>query len=127
MTASKKLGIWMDHSFAHLMEFTSKHFEIETIESKFSSKEKNKHLEKGKKLIPEKDQKQLYDYYKKIGETIKNYKRVILFGPSDAKVELFDLLSEDERFLKIKFEIKDTDKMTVNQQHNFVKEYFSEA
>lgn len=127
MTASKKLGIWMDHSFAHLMEFTSKHFEIETIESKFSSKEKNKHLQKETNLIPEKDQKQLYDYYKKIGETIKNYKRVILFGPSDAKVELFDLLSEDERFLKIKFEIKDTDKMTVNQQHNFVKEYFSEA
>ncbi|MFV8370046.1 hypothetical protein [Flavobacterium sp. LB2R40] len=109
MSATKKLGIWMDHSFAHLMEFTSKHFEIETIEAKFLNNEK----------------KQRYDYYKKIGEAIKNYKRVILFGPTNAKVELFDLLSEDERFLKIKFEIKETDKMTANQQHNFVKEYFS--
>ncbi len=33
MKTTKKLGIWMDHSMAHLMEFTSKHFEIETIES----------------------------------------------------------------------------------------------
>lgn len=127
MTASKKLGIWMDHSFAHLMEFTSKHFEIETIESKFSLKEKKKHLAKNENLMLEKEKKQLYDYYKKIGETIKNYKRVILFGPTNAKVELFDLLSEDERFLKIKIEIKNTDKMTASQQHNFVKEYFSEA
>ena len=127
MATSKKLGIWMDHSFAHLMEFTSKHFEIETIESKFSNNNKNTHLAKSKNLILEKDQKQLYNYYKKIGETIKNYKRVILFGPSDAKVELFDLLSEDERFIKIEFEIMNTDKMTVNQQHNFIKEYFSEA
>jgi stalled ribosome rescue protein Dom34 len=84
-------------------------------------------LAKNENLMLEKEKKQLYDYYKKIGETIKNYKRVILFGPTDAKVELFDLLSEDERFLKIKFEIKNTDKMTVSQQHNFVKEYFSEA
>lgn len=127
MATSKKLGIWMDHSFAHLMEFTSKHFEIETIESKFSNNNKNTHLAKSKNLILEKDQKQLYNYYKKIGETIKNYKRVILFGPSDAKIELFDLLSEDERFIKIEFEIMNTDKMTVNQQHNFIKEYFSEA
>lgn len=123
MRTKKKLGIWMDHSFAHLMEFTPKHFEIETIESETS----RKGLAKNAKLMSEKERKQFYDYayYKKIAETIKNYKRVILFGPTDAKIELFDLLSEDERFLKIKFEIKHTDKMTVNQQHNFVKEYFS--
>ena len=127
MTASKKLGIWMDHSFAHLMEFTSKHFEIETIESKLTNQQKNISLAEYESLIKSKEKKQLSDYYKKIGETIKNYKRVILFGPSNAKVELFDFLSEDERFLKIKFEIKNTDKMTANQQHTFVKEYFSEA
>lgn len=127
MATSKKLGIWMDHSFVHLMEFTSKNFEIETIESTFPTNKKHMHFAKCENLILEKDQKQLYNYYKKIGETIKNYKRVILFGPSDAKVELFDLLSEDDRFLKIEFEIMHTDKMTVNQQHNFIKEYFSEA
>ena len=127
MKTTKKLGIWMDHSMAHLMEFTNKHFEIETIESKLDNQEKIASLAKSENSNFSKERKQLFDYYKKIGETIKNYKRVILFGPTDAKIELFDLLSEDTRFLKIKFEIKDTDKMDENQQHDFVKEYFSRA
>ncbi|MFV8342998.1 hypothetical protein [Flavobacterium sp. XS2P39] len=127
MKTTKKLGIWMDHSIAHLMEFTSKHFEIETIESKFTNQEQNKSFAKSESLMQNKQKQQLSDYYKKIGEAIKNYKRVILFGPTDAKVELFDILSEDERFLKIKIEIKDTDKMTQNQQHEFVRTYFSRA
>ncbi|TDE30561.1 MULTISPECIES: hypothetical protein [Flavobacterium] len=127
MKTTKKLGIWMDHSMAHLMEFTSKHFEIETIESKLNNQEKNTNSAKSENSNFSKEKKQLFDYYKKIGEAIKNYKRVILFGPTDAKIELFNFLSEDTRFLKIKFEIKDTDKMTENQQHSFVKEYFSRA
>lgn len=127
MKTTKKLGIWMDHSMAHLMEFTTKHFEIETIKSKLGNEEKIASLAKSENSNFSKEKKQLFDYYKKIGETIKNYKRVILFGPTNAKIELFDLLSEDIRFLKIKFEIKDTDKMTQNQQHTFVKEYFSRA
>ncbi|MDO8316870.1 MAG: hypothetical protein Q7T12_05035 [Flavobacterium sp.] len=127
MKSTKKLGIWMDHSMAHLMEFTNKHFEIETIESELDNQEKIESLAKSENSNFSKEKKQLFEYYKKIGEAIKNYKRVILFGPTDAKIELFDLLSEDTRFLKIKFEIKDTDKMDENQQHNFVKEYFSRA
>ncbi|MFV8323781.1 hypothetical protein [Flavobacterium sp. LB3P21] len=127
MKTTKKLGIWMDHSMAHLMEFTNKHFEIETIESELDNQEKIESLAKSENSNFSKEKKQLFEYYKKIGEAIKNYKRVILFGPTDAKIELFDLLSEDTRFLKIKFEIKDTDKMDENQQHNFVKEYFSRA
>lgn len=130
MKSTENLGIWMDHSFAHIMEFTSKHFEIETIESKFKSNENVENVEKLEKADSEIDseqKKKLFNYYKKIGEYIRKYKRVILFGPTNAKVELFDFLSEDERFLKIKFEIKNTDKMTQSQQHTFVKEYFSGA
>jgi hypothetical protein len=33
MEAIKKMGIWMDYSMAHLMEFTSNPFEIKTVES----------------------------------------------------------------------------------------------
>ena len=127
MKTKNKLGIWMDHSIAHLMEFTANHFEIETIESKFTYKTKKQALAKSENLMHNKEKQQLSDYYKKLGETIKNYKRIILFGPTNAKVELFDLLSEDFRFLKIKIEIKETDKMTENQQHAFVREYFSKA
>lgn len=127
MKASKKLGIWMDHSIAHIIEFTTMHFEIKTIESNFANEAKNQSLTKNENLTYNKEEGLLLEYYKKISEVIKDYKRIILFGPTDAKIELFDLLSEDERFLKVKIEIKNTDKMTENQQHTFVNEYFSKA
>lgn len=40
--SKKKLGIWMDHSIAHLMEFTTQYFEIKTIELSFSDALKKK-------------------------------------------------------------------------------------
>ncbi|WP_291102390.1 MULTISPECIES: hypothetical protein [unclassified Flavobacterium] len=127
MKATKKLGIWMDHSIAYLMEFTSNPFEIKTIESKFTQLKKMEALAKSESLMHNKEQQQLSNYYKKLGEEIKNYKRVLLFGPTNAKMELFDILSQDERFATIKIEIKETDKMTVNQKNAFVREYFSKA
>lgn len=127
MKRRKRLGIWMDHSIAHLMEFTNKHFEVKTIESKLANELKNESLSKNESLTPNKKKRLLLDYYNKLSEAIKDYEQVILFGPTDAKIEFFDLLSEDIRFLKIKFEIKNTDKMTENQQHAFVQEYFSHA
>jgi hypothetical protein len=74
-----------------------------------------------------KEQHQLADYYKAIGEVIRNYDSVVLFGPTDAKTELFNLLRADQRFAKITMDVKQTDKMTEEQQHTFVKEYFSAA
>ena len=65
------------------------------------------------------------EYYKKLGEIIKNYEGVILFGPTEAKVELFNTLKADHHFEKINIEVKQADKMTENQQHAFVREHFS--
>ena len=124
MKAKKKLGIWMNHSIAHIMEFTSNAFEVKTIESKSSHQEKKQVLVKTGGLIRNEEQQELFIYYKKLSEIIKDYKRVILFGPTNAKVELFDVLSEDERFMKIKVEIKETDKMTANQRNSFVIDLF---
>jgi len=127
MKTRKRLGIWMDHSIAHLMEFTNKHFEVKTIESKLTNEVKKESLSNSESLLSNKKKGLLLDYYKKLSEAIKDYEQVILFGPTNAKIEFFDLLSEDIRFLKIKFEIKNTDEMTENQQQDFVQEYFSHA
>ena len=127
MKPTKKLGIWMDHSIAYLMEFTTNPFEIKTIESKFTYEKKMEALVKSESLMHHKEQQQLSSYYKKLGEVIKDYNRVLLFGPTNAKVELFDILSEDERFVNIKIEIKETDKMSANQKDAFVKSYFSKS
>jgi len=124
MEAKKKLGIWMDHSIAYLMEFTTSAFEIKTIESRFSERKKLLTLSKSDSSMYSKEQQKLFKYYKKISEVIIEYKKVILFGPSTAKLELFDFLAEDEQFIKIKFEIQNTDKMTKDQKNSFVMNMF---
>lgn len=126
MKRVKKLGVWMDHSIAYLMEFTNNPFEIKTIESELTENNNQLILSKKSEALINMDQHTLYAYYNKIGEAIKNYKQIVLFGPTDAKIELFDVLSEDHRFVKIKVEIKETDKMSVNQQHDFINKYFAE-
>jgi hypothetical protein len=125
MKRVKKLGVWMDHSIAYLMEFTNNPFEIKTIESQFSRDKNNFYLSESTQLSINKDLATLYSYYNKIGEAIKGYQQIVLFGPTTAKVELFDMLSEDDRFLKIRFEIKDTDKMNAKQQNEFITKYFA--
>jgi ADP-heptose:LPS heptosyltransferase len=126
MATAKNLGIWMDHSNAHLMEFTTDPIETNTITSKFTHQEKEQSLGKSENLMHNKEQHQQSDYYKELGEVIKGYEHVVLFGPTDAKAELLNALRADHRFEKIKIEVKQADKMTDNQQHAFVRDYFSQ-
>jgi len=125
MTTAKKLGIWIDHSSAHLMEYKSDPIETKIIVSKFTREDKEQGLAKSEKMMHTKEQHLQSEYYKELAEEIVNYKDVILFGPTDAKVELFNFLKADHRFVKINIEIKQADKMTENQQHAFVREHFS--
>jgi stalled ribosome rescue protein Dom34 len=124
-TTVKKLGIWMDHSMANLMEFTTDPILTKTIHSDTSQHGKSSDFGKNENLMHNKEQHQQSEYFKKLGEAIKNYDEVILFGPTTAKAQLLNLLAEDQHFAKIKIEVKQTDKMTENQQHSFIKEYFT--
>jgi hypothetical protein len=114
----------MDHSSANLIEFKKESDESITIDSKFTHQEKESTLGKSEHLMHNKEQHQQSEYYKKLGEVIKNYDEVLLFGPTDAKVELFNLLMEGQAFTNVKIEFQNTDKMTENQQHAFVIDYF---
>jgi|ERR1017187_1290465 hypothetical protein len=125
MKNKRNLGICMDHSSAHLMEFTKESGESKTIESKFTHDVKENSLGKSEHLMHNKEQHQQAEYYRKLGEVIKEYDEVILFGPTDAKVELFNLLIDDHLFANIKIGFAQTDKMTENQQLTFVKNHFT--
>ena len=124
MKTTKHLGIWMDHSSAFLMELTNDTIVQNSVVSEFTHQEKEKSLVKSEKIMHIKERHQQTSYYKKLGEAIRNYQEVILFGPTDAKTELFNLLKTDHLFENIKIEIRDSDKMTENQMHDFVREYF---
>jgi hypothetical protein len=51
MTIAKNLGIWMDHSCAHLMEFTTDPIETKTIASTFTHQVKENSLGKSEILM----------------------------------------------------------------------------
>lgn len=124
MTIVKQLGIWLDHAAAHLIPYTGNTLETEILESEFTYEAKQRSLHKGESQMHQKEQQQQGVYYKKIGEVIKNYNEVVLFGPTDAKIELLNMLRANHHFDQIKMETQQTDNMTHNQEHAFVREYF---
>lgn len=115
----------MDHSMANLMEFNADIIQTKTIHSDNSKHGKNSDFGRNEKHVHNKEQHEQTEYFKKLGEEISKYDDVILFGPTNAKAELLNLLEEDQHFKKIKIEVQQTGKMTKNQQHAFVIEHFS--
>jgi hypothetical protein len=125
MSTARNLGIWMDHSSAHLMEYSDNTIKTTIIESEFAHQDKTESLVKSEHLMHNKEQHQQASYYKDLGSIIRDYDAVLLFGPTDAKTELFNMLRADHLFAHIKIEVEQADKMTENQEHAFVKTYFS--
>lgn len=124
MTRTKKLGIWMDHASANLMECTDQ-IETKLVMAAADDQIENDSIVKGEPQQHKKDQNILSAYYKKLESIIKDYEEVILFGPTNAKTELYNKLQANMHFDKIKIVVQEADKMTENQQHAFVREYFS--
>ncbi len=125
MTTAKYLGIWMDHSLANLMEFSVEEIETKIIMSQFTHQEKEQILDKGERHMHNKEQHEQAGYYKQLADVMKNYEEVLLFGPTEAKTELYNTIKDTPLFAKIKIDIKKTDKMTENQQHAYVRDFFT--
>jgi len=120
----KQMGIWMDHSIAFLME-VEKNKVVETIiEIEVSPLETDYDSGKNEKLEYNKGQQFQSNFYKKIMDSIKNYQDVILFGPTEAKNELLNLLKADHQFDKINIKVQNSDKMNAFEMHEFVIAYF---
>src|SRR5665811_1043582 len=123
MNNIRKLGIWMDHSNAYLMELANDII-VQRVVSELANHETEFNFYKGEKLIHKKEQHLQLSYYKKIGEIIKKYQDVVLFGPTDDKNELLNQIKTDHLFEGIKIEVKNSDKMTEAQMQLFVRDYF---
>jgi ADP-heptose:LPS heptosyltransferase len=124
MKSIKQLGIWMDHSIANLIELTNDTPVIKTVESQSNYRQEKPNLKKDENLMQNKEQGQLSEYFKRLSDVIIEYQEVLLFGPTDAKTELLNKLKDNHQFEKIKIVVKTADKMTENQKHAFVREYF---
>lgn len=124
MKSIKRLGIWMDHSTAHLLELNVDSINGKTIFAQVGEQDEALNP-RDETLIQNKEQNELSGFFSRLSDVIINYDEVLLFGPTNAKTELVNSLKEDHHFDKVKFEVKPADKMTENQQQAFVKEHFS--
>lgn len=125
MKAKKRVGIWMDYSIARVMEYTSDDYQITTVESKFTKPIKQDGIQHSENLLHNKEKQSDKAYFKELIEIIKNYDEILLYGPTDAKTELFNLIKSEHRFDLLNIETKSATKMSDNQMHAFVKDYFS--
>ena len=125
MAKEKRAGIYLDHANAHLVEYVNGTNESKMIGSGFSHDEKEESLSKSEKLMHNKEDHEQSDYYKTIARHARDYNFVLLFGPTEAKSELHNILKADHHFSEIRIEVRPGYKMTEPQIHNFVREYFS--
>jgi hypothetical protein len=124
MKKIKQLGIWMDHSKAILIElYDHKIDSKEVVLKQMPLEQENVDTHEVKVHGKEQSHNQSV-FFKEISDTIRDYKYVLLFGPTDAKNELFNLLKDDHNFENTAIELKTTDKMTLVEKQSFVVEYF---
>lgn len=124
MKAQKNLGIWLDHSTADLIDFSTKK-NNHSISSEFTFNSKEEALNRSEHLMHNKRQQKNETYFKEIADEILKYNQVLLFGPTNAKTELHNYLDKDLHFKDIKITVKSADNMTDNEKDAFVKNHFS--
>ena len=123
MESRKKLGIWMDHSSANLIDLETG-TNCCTIESEFTFETKEEALLRSENIMHNKRQQMHEAFYKEIGEKILAYEHVLLFGPTNAKTELYNFLQKKPHFSSIKMEVESADKMSDNEKNAFVRNHF---
>ena len=127
MNSKKHLGIWMDHSTANIMELSNGRVVSKIVESIPAFPEQIENLRLNESLMNNKVQNEQSAFYKKLSYVINDYSDVLLFGPTNAKTELFNLLKNNHHFDNKRIVVQSADNMTDNQQEAFLKDFFGRA
>ncbi len=127
MENPKQLGIYMDHAHANIMDV---HADTSTltsaVESELTTEVKQEIVTHGESHLHNKENHLQTKFYKKLADIIVKYDEVLLFGPTQAKNELINILSKDHLFSNIKMESHPSDKLHEHEQKEFVLNYFKD-
>ena len=123
MKTQKKLGIWLDHANANLIDITSDK-NNQTIISDFTFETKEEALTRSENIMHNKRQQMHESYYKDIAKQIMAGTFHSVSGPTNAKTELSNYLNKDLHFKDIIIDIESADKMSDNKLVAFVKNHF---
>ena len=118
------LGIWMDHSSANCMQINGVKLHTTLILSEFTQQERMQSLTHGEKTMHNKEQQMTSKFFKQISDEILKADKILLFGPTEAKQELWNLLKEDHHFNEKKIAAETCVHFNEAQQLTFFKDYF---
>jgi len=124
METTNYLGIWMDHSSANCMLLTGVRLTTTEISSEFTHEEREESRTHGEKKMHNKEQHMTAKFFKEISNEILKADEVLLFGPTDAKLELWNVLKLDHHFDNKKIAAEICVNFNGNQQLSFFKDYF---
>ncbi|MFC0654765.1 hypothetical protein [Mongoliitalea lutea] len=138
-TKFKKVGIWLDHSFAYFVGYADgKATLIEKLDSPHESMKRvegegndttwytpnPEHASNNEHKKHNITQNELKEYFKILEGKIQSYEDVLLFGPGTAKEQLRNRLKDNKAFDKKWFAVENSDKLTDNQLLAYVREFF---
>lgn len=124
MENKKKLAIYLDHSSANSIEYTNSAHLLSTVKLEFNPVEKKEVLQKGESHLHDKEQHLQQQFYKKISNASLGFSTLVLFGPTTAKAELENILTNDNRFSNVDVILKITDKLNSKEQIDYVNNLF---
>jgi len=131
----KLFGLWVDHGKAvivSLMNENHKVIHVESdIEGHFRLKDDSQSISpsnlQGNTIESKMDSRyrnHLNIYFQHIIDLLKDAKRLFIFGPGEAKIELKKMIEKNKQFSNKISDIETTDKLTEPQIVAKVKKYF---
>lgn len=135
----KKIGIWMDHAQAKLINPDDIDLSIRELASTLNPRERIAgETADGIKLggfrssnnefaKHEKEQNATHAYYKKLAVELLPYDMILIFGPTTARQEFYNYLKEEHNFSNKVITTVDGNYNTDNQLKAFVKKSFADG
>jgi hypothetical protein len=134
--ALRRIGVWMDHSDAKLIEPEKGSESIRTIHSHDSGKHRfpgessdgtrlgNYRASNNEFSKHRKDENKDKDYYELLADELEPYNEIFVFGPTTAAQEFRNFLTKVKSFSDKKLELEKSDYLTEPQMFKLVREHF---
>lgn len=120
-----KTGVWMDHSNAHIISLANTVQMPQTIASGFTGRDKEKIPGQSKSTMLCLQQREQSAYHKNIAAALIESNEVFLFGPTDAKDDLYKMLREDHNFDAVTIEFYNSYKIIGSEDFELSENCFS--
>ncbi len=124
MGNSKKTGIYLNHFIAQVIEYSKMARIVKVIRMDFNTVEEENSVLRGESHLFNTQDELHNEFYAELSQAVLNYKQLIIFGPTTAKNELHNRLSNDNRFTDVEITIKNTDELTSEDQLEFINNCF---